>query len=153
MVAIEIEAAKRFPLSVLPASVGRSGSPLELQEALAAGLAWVAEADKCLIVGFLAAQAIDTSLHIIEMDVHPSHGRQGIGATLLRHAVNHCKSLGLREATLTTFRSVPWNGPFYTKHGFRPLEGGPEFPHLTQALAREARRGLQDRVAMLRNVA
>ena len=153
MVAVEIEAATLFPVSVLPATVGRSGSPDELQAAVASGLAWVAETEQGLIVGFLAAQAIATSLHIVEMDVLPSHGRRGIGASLLEYAVRHCKDLGLRETTLTTFLSVPWNGPFYAKHGFQPLEGGFGFPHLSHALARETRRGLQNRVAMLRTVA
>jgi 4-diphosphocytidyl-2-C-methyl-D-erythritol kinase len=153
MLAVEIEAATLFPLSVLPADVGRSGSPDELQAAVASGLAWVAETDQGLIVGFLAAQAIATSLHIVEMDVLPSHGRRGIGARLLEHAMGQCKVLGLRETSLTTFLSVPWNGPFYAKHGFQVLEGGFGFQHLSQALAREARRGLQDRVAMLRTVA
>jgi GNAT superfamily N-acetyltransferase len=153
MIAVEIAAAKIFPVSVLPAEVGRSGSPDELQASVANGLAWVATVDQDLIVGFLAAQAINTSLHIVEMDVLPSHGRRGIGALLLEHAVKQCRALGLRETTLTTFLSVPWNGPFYAKYGFQPVRDASEHVHLEQALSREGSRGLKDRVAMLRNVA
>ena len=150
---IEIQAAALFPTSVLPETVGRSGSPDELQAAVASGLAWVAEAEHNLVVGFLAAQVVGTSLHIVEMDVLPTHGRQGIGALLLEHAAAQCKTLGLHEATLTTFSSVPWNEPFYARHGFRALQSTSRFGHLTQALAREASRGLKDRIAMLRDVA
>ena len=137
----------------LQGRLGRSGSPDELQAAVASGLAWVAEAEHNLVVGFLAAQVVGTSLHIVEMDVLPTHGRQGIGALLLEHAAAQCKTLGLHEATLTTFSSVPWNEPFYARHGFRALESTSRFRHLTQALAREASRGLKDRIAMLRDVA
>lgn len=151
MIAVEIEAASIFPVSVLPTTVGRAGSPDELQAAVALGLAWVAAADQDQIVGFLAAQVIGTSFHIVEMDVLPSHGRHGIGALLLEHSANQCKALGLRETTLTTFLSIPWNGPFYAKHGFQPVKDAREFAHLTRALARENSRGLKDRVAMLRN--
>jgi hypothetical protein len=31
------------------------------------------------------------------------------------------RSHGFDAVTLTTFRDVPWNGPFYEKLGFRPL--------------------------------
>ena len=153
MLEIEIAAATLFPTSVLPETVGRSGSPDEHRAAIASELAWVAEAEHKLVVGFLVAQVVGTSLHIVEMDVHPSHGRQGIGGQLLAHAVTQCKVLGLRQATLTTFTSVPWNAPFYARHGFRVLESTLRFAHLTQALAREASRGLKHRVAMLRDVA
>jgi GNAT superfamily N-acetyltransferase len=153
MLEIEIAAATLFPTSVLPETVGRSGSPDELRAAVVSGLAWVAEAEHKLVVGFLVAQVVGTSLHIVEMDVHPSHGRQGIGGQLLEHAVTQCKVLGLSEATLTTFTSVPWNEPFYSRHRFRVLASTLRFGHLAQALAREASRGLENRVAMLRDVA
>lgn len=153
MLAVEIEAARVFPPSVLPATVGRSGSPDELRAAIAAGLAWVAVVEPTRIVGFLAAEVIGTSLHIVEMDVLPSHGRRGIGALLLEHAFEHGRATGLREITLTTFSSVPWNAPFYARHGFEPVNDVRVRAHLEQALEREVRRGLKDRVAMLRRVA
>jgi GNAT superfamily N-acetyltransferase len=153
MLAVEVEAAKLFPTSVLPETVGRSGSLEKLQTAVASGLAWVAEAEQNLVVGFLASQIFDTSLHIVEMDVLPTHGRRGIGALLLKHAATQCKVLALRETTLTTFSTVPWNGPFYSKQGFEPLQDTSNFRHLAQALADKASSGLKNRIAMLRNVA
>jgi GNAT superfamily N-acetyltransferase len=152
MLEVEIQAATLFPSSVLPEAMGRSGSPHELRAAVAAGLAWVAEAEHNLVVGFLVAQVVGTSLHIVEMDVHPAHGRQGIGGLLLEHAIAQCQRLGLHETTLTTFTSVPWNEPFYARHGFRALTSTDKFGHLTRALAHEASRGLKDRTAMLRDV-
>jgi len=153
MVDIEIAAAKLFPTEVLPEAVGRTGSQEEIREGIASGLAWVAEAEQSLVVGFLVAKTIGTSMHIVEMDVLPSHGRQGIGGQLLEQAIAQCKVMGLREATLTTFLGVPWNAPFYTQHGFKVASGVSHFPHLDQALQREAARGLKERVAMYRNAA
>jgi hypothetical protein len=31
---------------------------------------------------------------------------------------DHARTLGLTSLTLTTFRDVPWNAPFYAKLGF-----------------------------------
>ena len=153
MVDIEIAAAKLFPTEVLPEAVGLTGSQEEIREGIASGLAWVAEAEQSLVVGFLVAKTIGTSMHIVEMDVLPSHGRQGIGGQLLEQAIAQCKVMGLREATLTTFLGVPWNAPFYTQHGFKVVSGVSHYPHLDQALQREAARGLKERVAMYRNAA
>lgn len=153
MLEIEIAAATLFPTSVLPESVGRTGSPRELSNAIASNLAWVAELALQGVVGFLAAQVRASSLHIVEMDVHPSHGRQGIGGMLLQHAVQHCKTIGLNHLTLSTFSTVPWNAPFYSKHGFRICSKTQDFPHLAQAIAHETMRGLENRVAMVRDVA
>lgn len=169
LVAVEIEAAGRFPLSVLPADVGRAGSPAEWAQAVADGLAWVAcvpGPGECAsagsgtahgIVGGAAAQVIGRSLHVVEMDVLPAFGRRGIGEQLLARTIAEGQARGLREVTLTTFGAVPWNAPFYARHGFRVVEpGAPQAPsgwaHLASALARESRRGLQDRVAMVRAV-
>ena len=153
MVDIEIAAATLFPTAVLPEAVGRTGSLEEIREGIASGLAWVAEAAQNLVVGFLLAKTIGTSLHIVEMDVLPSHGRQGIGGLLLEHAVAQCKVMGLCETTLTTFSGVPWNAPFYTRRGFKVVGSTNHFPHLDLALQREATRGLKERVAMYRNAA
>lgn len=121
---------------VRPAAIARQSSCAELESALAADLAGVAEVELGCAVGFPAAQSIGASLDIVEMDVLPSHGRKGIGALLLQHAAEHCKSLGHCEITLTTFASVPWNAPFYVKHGFRTLPHVSRFEHLTQAMVR-----------------
>ncbi|WP_231929553.1 hypothetical protein [Micromonospora inositola] len=61
---------------------------------------------------------------------------------------------GLPALTLTTFRNVPWNGPYYARCGFRELTGAQVTPGLTELLAAEAAMGLDpaERVAMRRTV-
>lgn len=150
MVDIEVASARLFPAAVLPEAVGQAGSLEEIREGIASGMAWVAHAEQNLMVGFLVAKSMGAAMHIVEMDVLPSHGRSGIGGLLLGHAVGQCKAMGLREVTLTTFSHVPWNAPFYRKHGFHVVGNVGHYPHLGEALRREAARGLKERVAMHR---
>lgn len=153
MVAVEIAAAQLFPLEVLPADVGRSGSREEARDAIAASLAWVAQAHDAGLVGFVIAKAVARYLHIVEIDVLPSYSRQGIGGRLLEHACTHAARQSFAALTLTTFEHVPWNAPFYAKHGFSVPADIQNFAHLQQALTREQARGLRNRVAMVRSAA
>jgi hypothetical protein len=45
--------------------------------------------------------------------------------------------------TLSTFRDVPWNGPFYRKHGFRDLQPSEWTPSLRAIRKHEAEHGLR----------
>ena len=139
MIDIEIAAAGLFPTSVLPESVGRSGSPDEIRAGIQASLAWVAEAAHTGVVGFLVGETVGTSMHIVEMDVLPSQARQGIGGQLLEHSIAYSKTMGFREVTLTTFLNIPWNAPFYARHGFKVVGDSNHYPHLAQALKRGKR--------------
>jgi len=44
--------------------------------------------------------------------------------------------------TLSTFRDVPWNGPFYRKHGFKDLKPSEWTPGMKEIRENEARHGL-----------
>ena len=56
--------------------------------------------------------------------------------------------------TLTTFRDVPWNAPYYARCGFHILDGDEITAGLETIRAREAARGLDrwPRVRMRRPV-
>lgn len=108
---------------------------------------WVAEVDG-EIVGFLAAQCEEDRLHINEVDVVRTCQGQGIGRRMLKVAADHARALDLAAVSLTTFRSVPWNAPFYASVGFE--EYAPmDMPESIRALlTEEAAKGLTDRCAM-----
>ena len=61
---------------------------------------------------------------------------------------------GYPAATLSTFRDVPWNGPFYRNHGFRDLQRAEWTPGMPAIRDQEARHGLrvQARVFMRREL-
>jgi ribosomal protein S18 acetylase RimI-like enzyme len=85
---------------------------------------WVAADDADQPVGFLAAQVLDGTFHIAELSVAAACQRQGIGARLVETAIRHGRELRMRAITLSTYRDVKWNGPFYARLGFSETDPG-----------------------------
>lgn len=130
-----------------------SAKPLEdLRQGLEEGLLWVAVDGADVPVGFALAIEMDGRLHLEEMDVHPEHGRRGLGTALVAAVCTAATGRRDPRVTLSTFREVPWNAPFYARLGFRPLEEPERTPHLRQLRDEEIRRGLLPaaRVMMIR---
>jgi GNAT superfamily N-acetyltransferase len=115
-----------------------------------AGLLWVAATAAGEVVGFALVEMLDGHAHLDEVDVLPAHGRRGLGAALVRAVCAFAARAGLAAVTLTTFRDVPWNQPFYARLGFRPLAPEAWGPGLVRTVAKEAAIGLDpgDRVVM-----
>lgn len=112
---------------------------------IAAGGVWVAE-DDGVVAGFISTAPLADAFHILELAVGHDQQRKGIGRALMDAALGEARIAGYRAATLTTFRSIPWNGPFYARLGFEILDEPPAA--LAEILAEEAARGLTDRCAM-----
>ena len=87
------------------------------------------------IVGFAEAGAVRRELHLHELSVSTAHQRKGIGATLLRALKVDAQNSGYRAVTLNTFRDVPWNAPFYARHGFVEVENFEGREYLAESLA------------------
>ena len=109
---------------------------------IAGGAAWIAIDDAQRIGGFLCGEIIDDELHIWETAVCRDLQRAGLGRRLLDTAIASARSANLRSVTLTTFRAVPWNEPFYRRVGFRTIESDRLGARLEQTLAQEAANGL-----------
>src|SRR3569623_413962 len=88
---------------------------------IAAGAAWVATDQAGTLVGFLCGEGFDDELHIWELAVNHASQRAGLGKRLLDTATSWAAGNGTRHVTLTTFREVAWNEPFYQRAGFRTL--------------------------------
>lgn len=73
------------------------------------------------VVGFVRTTVLDASLHVVQLSVAPDHQRRGIGRSLMRAAERSAASRGFARMTLTTFRDVPFNGPFYARLGWVEL--------------------------------
>jgi GNAT superfamily N-acetyltransferase len=69
-------------------------------------------------VGFICVEFVDGIPHIWQLSVHPDHARQGLGRSLVETACAWARTKGFGAITLTTYRDVPWNGPFYESLGF-----------------------------------
>jgi ribosomal protein S18 acetylase RimI-like enzyme len=124
----------------------------ELRQGFARGLLWVARDPSGQPVGFLLGDRLDGRFHIEEIDVLPERGRRGLGTALIRTACEAASAYGHHEATLCTYREVPWNAPYYRRIGFRDLEPNETEPELRARIEHEAAQGLEPavRVAMVR---
>ncbi|MFE9748874.1 GNAT family N-acetyltransferase [Saccharothrix saharensis] len=91
-------------------------------------------------VAWVAVGEVDGAAHVEQICVHPDHARRGIGAALLDHVERWAAARGLDALTLTTFRDIPWNEPYYRRLGFREVADLP--PGLAAVVAGEAARGL-----------
>jgi GNAT superfamily N-acetyltransferase len=107
-----------------------------------------------LPVGMVIASVRDGAVYVEEMDVLPTHGRRGLGARLLGRVCIWAGAQGHAAVTLSTFRDVPWNGPFYRKHGFRDLQPAEWTPGMRAIRETEERQGLrvEARVFMRRDL-
>ncbi|MBO2465680.1 GNAT family N-acetyltransferase [Actinomadura violacea] len=72
-------------------------------------------------VAFAAVEEVDGATHLEQISVHADLVGQGIGARLLRAVKEGAAGRGSPGVSLLTFRDVPWNGPWYARHGFAEL--------------------------------
>ncbi|EPV8384320.1 GNAT family N-acetyltransferase [Enterobacter cloacae] len=84
------------------------------------GLSWLAQAND-QPVGFILAETHVSSLFIVELSVHLDWQGKGIGRRLIACVADQARKRGLASLTLTTFRDVPWNAPFYARLGFEMI--------------------------------
>lgn len=69
-------------------------------------------------VGWVYWGRVGGELSIGQICVAPAHGRQGIGTALLRYVLDRAAEAGESTVVLNTQSDVPWNRPWYEKHGF-----------------------------------
>jgi len=149
---IEVAAAALFPPEDLAPELRQAGLSLSfLRESNSEGRLWIARSEEVdAPVGFAVAKLLDASAHLYELSVLPSHGRRGIGRALVLAVAEWAREAGHTSLTLTTFRHLPWNAPFYRGLGFREIRDHCIGPELRAALSEEADHGLdpEKRVAM-----
>lgn len=92
-----------------------------LMAAAAAGDLLVAECD-ARVVGFVRTRPLDGCLHVEQVTVAPIAQGHGIGRMLMVAAEHNASARGFVKMTLTTFRDVPFNGPFYRRLGWHDLD-------------------------------
>ena len=99
-------------------------------------------ADAGEVVGFAHLTFPDGHAHLDQLSVLPEHGRRGIGAALVRAVMEEARWAGYDRLSLTTYRDVPWNGPFYARIGFTEKERPEAFQE--QQRAHERALGLDE---------
>lgn len=105
-------------------------SETQHQAFVADGVALVAELEGN-VIGFLTGSVELDALHIWQIAVHKTHQRRGIGRKLIEATQQLAVTHAAIALTLTTFRGVTWNEPYYRRLGFKTLAP----PELTSRLA------------------
>jgi GNAT superfamily N-acetyltransferase len=125
-----------------------------LAEYQRAALSWVAVDRADQPVAFVLVRRVDGRAHVEQVSVRPDHAHRRIGRDLIDHVERWAAGRGLPALTLTTFRDVPWNGPYYERLGFTVLADAERGPELRTLMSEEAAHGLdpEHRIAMLRPI-
>ncbi|MEA5474744.1 GNAT family N-acetyltransferase [Synechococcus sp. CCY9201] len=122
---------------------------LRWANAIEEGRAHVAVNCQDIPIGFATFSIVDGEPYLDQLAVLPRNMRCGVGTSLLNHAISWS---GGRSLWLTTYAHLPWNGPYYQRHGFATIkesECGPEL----RAVLWEQRLALPNpdqRIAMVR---
>jgi GNAT superfamily N-acetyltransferase len=153
---IECAAARLFSQTHYPFLVDADPLPLDfITQQFAADRVWVAVDDRDRPVGYAIAQEIDGNAYLQQIDVHPDHGRRGIGRKLVERVCVWATHERYQRILLSTFIDVEWNAPFYAKLGFQILAEDALTPGFQQIRCKEAEAGLpiDRRVILYRDLA
>ena len=145
--AIERAAVQLFRGHAAWASYAAVSIPPELlQRAISRGLVWAALDTAGRPIGFvwLDTEVGSGGIGIAEIDVLPEYGRRGIGAALVEHACGWARAAGYRRVDLGTLADVPWNAPFYARHGFAVVDKNA--PRFAFARQRDREHGFPDQL-------
>lgn len=153
---VEVDAGRRFR-DVGMDDVADDEPPAAgvLQTFVGGGRAWVAVDEADRVIGYLVASVVDGNGHVDQVSVREAHTGRGVGTALLDAVTAWAASHRLPALTLTTFRDVEWNGPYYERRGFTVMADDEIGPHLHAIVAAEAAHGLDPstRCCMRRHVA
>ncbi len=140
--AVEVAAGELFRSVGMDEIAGDEGPSIEdLESARADGRLWVVDHDG-EPVGYVLALLLDGHAHLEQVSVHPDHGRRSLGAALVGVVVTWAEDMGAPNLTLSTFRDVAWNAPYYQRLGFEAVADDDLSPALRCVRAREADQGL-----------
>jgi GNAT superfamily N-acetyltransferase len=146
---IEVAAVTLFTGPVFDSVPHQPTAENVLSQAQRDGRLWVARAGE-LPVGFAMVGLVEPDVaHLEELDVHPDHGRRGVGTRLVEHVCRWAATCGHGAVTLTTYRDVPWNMPFYARLGFEVVPASELSRPLRTLVDDEARRGLDPAIRVV----
>lgn len=107
---VSVELAADDPFS--RAEVARWLRSAELGRAF---LAWDSDGTS---LGFATLDLVDGSPYLDQLAVRMRAMRRGVGGALLAHAAGWARSAGGSALWLTTYAHLPFNRPYYERHGY-----------------------------------
>ncbi|MDY7101545.1 MAG: GNAT family N-acetyltransferase [Actinomycetota bacterium] len=153
---IEVDAGRLFA-EIGMESIAEDDPPTdaELLAHIGTGTAWVAVDEAGDPVGYALASTVDDEGHLDQVSLRPRAAGHGIGAALIEVVCGWADAEGHDAVTLTTFRDVAWNGPYYRRLGFVDVDDAAMGPELAAVRRGETDAGLDvaPRIAMRRSPA
>ena len=137
---IETEADRRYDETGLLADATNSDNipQAAIREAILSGLACVVECAGGGIVGFCLCTIRAPDLYLDQISVLPEQGGQGLGRALMAAVRDLAHGHGLPSVSLSTFRHVPWNGPFYRRLGYTEIPRAELMPWMLELESMQA---------------
>jgi GNAT superfamily N-acetyltransferase len=137
VVEVEIDAGQAFRAVGMSDIADAVPDMSALRTAAAAQRVWVAEVGTEL-AGFITADMVDGNAHVAQVCVAPAYAGRGYGKAMIELVEAWGRSAGCPATTLTTFRHVPWNAPYYARLGYTVLADGDMGPELRRIVTHEA---------------
>ena len=137
LIEVEIDAGQVFRTIGMPMVAEGVPDVADLREAIEAERVWVTEVGSA-IAGYVKAEALDGNAHVAQVSVAPDFAGRALGKAMVELVEQWGREAGRPATTLTTFRDVPWNGPYYARLGYRVLPAEQVGPELARTMAHEA---------------
>jgi len=108
-----------------------------------ANLLWVVRClERKAPVAFAVLLDHGSAAHLQEISVDAAFARQGVGTQLMNHVLFSLRERGYQAVTLSTYKELPWNAPFYKRFGFESLRPDELSPALRMIREKEQKEGL-----------
>jgi GNAT superfamily N-acetyltransferase len=105
------------------------------------GRLWIAASPLGRPIGFALMKLRGDTAWLDQLSVLDRWQRRGYGAALIDRTAGAARALGFDVLYLSTYRDVPWNGPFYERRGFSEVPRGSWSPALRAQIQRENSHG------------
>ena len=137
LVVVEVEAGQVFRTVGMTEVAEDVPQIPDLREAVEAERLWVMEVGS-EVAGYISAEVLDGNAHVAQVSVAPAYAGRALGRAMIEFLEDWGRAAGCPATTLTTFRDVPWNGPYYLRLGYRVLRKEDTGPELARTMAHEA---------------
>jgi GNAT superfamily N-acetyltransferase len=121
---------------------GDTVDPKALAAMAQANHLWIAANRFDQPIGFVGGEYLNGNFHIVEISVAKEFQGKGVGTALMTAMVQQVSREGYKSVTLTTYKDLPWNGPWYSRMGFFEVNAQDMGREYLDILGSEAEHGL-----------
>jgi GNAT superfamily N-acetyltransferase len=137
--ATALYAAHGYPLELPPGHVFLRDELARWLRSLELGQAFLAVDAAGAALGFAAVGSADGEPYLEQLAVRVAAMRRGIGARLLAVAADCARGMGGQNLWLTTYDHLPFNRPYYERHGYEVVPEAACGPIIRHHLEQERR--------------